>query len=93
MNHVAQRNQSGTCSAGIAGAELRTWALPTVSREANSSWVSFSWVSFVASKVMTRSMDCFQQSRVVNFAQAVKIKAAQLAVFNLTSAHFAFWHL
>jgi hypothetical protein len=38
----------------------------------NSSWVSFSWVSFVASKVMTRSMDCFQQSRVVNFAQAVK---------------------
>jgi len=76
------------CSAGIAGAELRAGALPTVSREANSSWVSF-----VASKVMTRSVGCFQQSRVVNFVQAVKIKAASVGSLMKPNAHFAFWHL
>jgi hypothetical protein len=57
-----------------------------VRREAN-----FSGVSFVGSKVMTRSMDYFQQSRVVNFAQAVKIKAASVGGDLIKpSAHFAF---
>jgi hypothetical protein len=37
-------------------------------------------------------MDCFQQTRVVNFAQAVKIKAASVGGLIKPSAHFAFWH-
>src|ERR1700745_3458086 len=42
------------CLAGIAGAALFTVALPTVSRETNSSWVSF-----FAFAVMPLSMDHF----------------------------------
>jgi hypothetical protein len=38
-------------------------------------------------------MDCFQQSRVVNFALAVKIQAASVGGLIKPSAHFAFWHL
>jgi hypothetical protein len=53
---------------------------------------ALSWASFVASKVMTRSIDCFQQSRVVNFALAVKIQAASVGGLIKPSAHFAFWH-
>ena len=70
------------CAAGIVSAELFPGALPTVSREANSSVVSI-----CASKAMTLSMHCFGQSRVVNIAQVGEYRPPQLAsvIFPLPS--------
>ena len=62
------------CAAGIADAQLFIAALPTVSREPNSSVVSI-----CASKAMTLSMHCFRQSRVVIIAHVGEYRPPQLA--------------
>jgi hypothetical protein len=77
MNHVAQRNQSGTMFSRDRG---RRATYSGVTDREQGSKLFVGELSFVASKVMTRSRDYSEQSCVVNFAQAMKIMAPQLAV-------------